>query len=259
VMNQVIEVGLQMIAERNNRRKEVAELEEQLLRLAREYEAELKRLEKTIAAAPTEPPISSQSSHALPNMTRTNRSQIDPPPRRSVTKTVKDIRKGGRRDHDGGTGSSLPSHQTLSPKANSWESSSPAVYLPKQQVLSDDDDDALPLETETSQTRVIPKSKRMSSTEAKSASAKREALRNEEFKQNDEIAVAMKGKPAEKGLPTGARMREPAVPAPVQVKQASADSEARSASNPKSRVVIKRRLQQVAEGSKRSRVGAAAK
>jgi hypothetical protein len=259
-MNQVIEVGLQIIAERNSRRKEVAELEEELLRLAQEYEAELKTLEKTITAAPTEPPTSSQSCHALPDMTRTNRDQIDPPPRRNVTKTVKDARKGDRRDKDGGTRSSLPTSQPLSPKANSWESSSPAAHLPKQQVLSDDDEEvALPLETDSSQPRIVPKSKRESLGEAKSASGKRTALWNEELEQDDEIAVAVKGKPAEKGLISGARMRGPAVPAPLQGNQPSADSEARSASKPKSRVVIKRRLQQVVEGSKRSRSGAAAK
>lgn len=260
MMNQVIQVGLQMIAERNNRKKEVAVLEDELLRLGQENEAESKALQKLITEGSTEPLISSQRSHALPNMTRTTRKQNDPPPRRSVIKNVKDVRKEGRRDSTGGTRSYLPSSsQHSSPKANSWESSSPAAHLPKQQVQSDDDEEGLSLETESSQPRIVPTSQRETNSEAKSATAKKIALRNEVSKQNDETRVAVKGKSAGKGLPLGAKMRGPAVPAPLQVKQPSADSEARSASNPKSQVITKRRLQQVADGSKRSRGGAAAK
>ena len=258
-MNQVIEVGLQMIAERNNRKKEVVELEAELLRLGQEYEAESRTLQKLITEGHAEPPMSSQSSRVFEDMTRTSRSQTDHPPRRSLTKNVKDVRKGGRRDHDGGTRSSLPSSQHLSPRVNSWESSSPAAHLPKQQALSDDDEDALSLEAESSQTRTIPMSKRESASEAKSATARRSIQRNEELVRSDEVAAAVKGKPAEKGQSSGARMREPAAPEPLHGKQPSADSEARGANNSKSRVVIKRRLQQVAEGSKRSRGGAAAK
>lgn len=260
MMNQVIEVGLQMIAERNNRKKEVADLEDELLRLGQVYEAESKALETLITEGSAEPLIPPQTSHALPNMTRTTRNQNDPPPRSSVTKNVKDVRKEGLRDSNGGTRSSLPSSsQHSSPKANSWESSSPAAHLPKQRVQSDDDEDGLSLETESSQPRIVPTSQRQTISEAKIATAKKTALRNEVSKQNDEIRVAVKGKPAGKGLPLGAKMRGPAVPAPLQGKQSSADSEARSASNPKSQVMTKRRLQQIAEVSKRSRGGAAAK
>ena len=261
VMNQVIEVGLQIIAERNNRKKEAAELEDELLLLGQEYEMESKTLGNMITVGPSGPSKSSRSSNALPHMTRTD------PLRRSVTKKGKEVRKGNRRDHDDRTGPSLSSSQHLSPKKHSWESSSPATHLPRQQMLSGDDEDALSVETESSaQPRITQTGKREIISEDKSETAIKSNLRNDASTHNDGVSVKVKVKPIErdqglqeKGLPSGAKMRGSAVPATLQVEQPSADSKAGNASNPKGRVIIKRRLQQAAEGSKRSRSGAAAK
>lgn len=120
-MNKVIEIGVQLISQRNGRRKEIEVLEDSLKNLDDIYELELSILGNIRVAEP-------------PTQTIASRKRRDQKPDHSSSRTESSRQDKGQRKNSHSKSSKMahsPTRHSPSARDDTWGSSSPATFLPE--------------------------------------------------------------------------------------------------------------------------------